>query len=231
MQFSKLFNMRNGIRFTQMPKEDPDSQHDDDEKLLPYNENNPQRSEGHWLLLAYFISIIGIAIFSSAGGYYLGRNAQGGPGPDPVFEDWSKSSSSSGIGTSSGCIQQASHDKYTAGLLGDFFFFFFFFARLVFIAHGLITPLPLVPAGDIDGHLIWNGTFSHLQPSPQSYLEAWRGLFPLHSTVGGIVQHPTLAPNGSALAVFHQLHCLVGTPRRCWEQNSEADLVLTRVLC
>lgn len=118
MQFSGLFNLRNGIRFTQMPKEDPDSQHDDDEKLLPYNENYPQRSEGRWLLLAYFISIIGIAIFSSAGGYYLGRNAQGGPGPDPVFEDWSKSSSSSGIGTSSGCIQQASHDKYTAGLLG-----------------------------------------------------------------------------------------------------------------
>lgn len=36
--------------------------------------------------------------------------------------------------------------------------------------------------------------------------EKWRGLFPKRE---GFFSHPTIAPQRSALAVFHQLHCLV----------------------
>lgn len=35
---------------------------------------------------------------------------------------------------------------------------------------------------------------------------AWKEIFPAR---GGFFQHPQLAPGGSGLAVFHQLHCLV----------------------
>ena len=43
------------------------------------------------------------------------------------------------------------------------------------------------------------------QQSP-SIDEKWRGLFPKRE---GFFTHPTIAPQRSALAVFHQLHCLV----------------------
>ena len=35
---------------------------------------------------------------------------------------------------------------------------------------------------------------------------AWDALFPEQ---GGFFKHPTIAPQRSAFAVFHQLHCLV----------------------
>lgn len=41
--------------------------------------------------------------------------------------------------------------------------------------------------------------------------EAWHALFPEQ---GGFFRHPKLAPKRSALAVYHQLHCLVKLPRR-----------------
>jgi hypothetical protein len=39
---------------------------------------------------------------------------------------------------------------------------------------------------------------------------AWKGLFPRH---GGFFNHPTIAPQRSTFAVFHQLHCLVRNSR------------------
>ena len=52
----------------------------------------------------------------------------------------------------------------------------------------------------------YNRTFS----SPPSNItnQAWIDLFPAHH---GFLVHPTLAPNLSVVAVFHQLHCVVRT--------------------
>lgn len=43
--------------------------------------------------------------------------------------------------------------------------------------------------------------------------EAWHALFPEQ---GGFFRHPKLAPKRSALAVYHQLHCLDGIRRGYW---------------
>ncbi|KAJ5092740.1 hypothetical protein N7456_008601 [Penicillium angulare] len=44
--------------------------------------------------------------------------------------------------------------------------------------------------------------------------EKWRGLFPKRE---GFFTHPTIAPKRSALAVFHQLHCLNSIRKGYWE--------------
>ena len=49
----------------------------------------------------------------------------------------------------------------------------------------------------------YNRTFGE-RPS-EEVDAAWDSLFPAH---GGFFQHATIAPKRSALAVFHQLHCL-----------------------
>ncbi|KAF4633861.1 hypothetical protein G7Y89_g4258 [Cudoniella acicularis] len=42
---------------------------------------------------------------------------------------------------------------------------------------------------------------------------AWEALFP---TQGGFFKHPDLAPECSALSIFHQLHCLNGIREAYW---------------
>ncbi|CRG89604.1 hypothetical protein PISL3812_06642 [Talaromyces islandicus] len=81
------------------------------------------------------------------------------------------------------CTQQATHDEYVEGLLS--------------------------PAGDVDDFMVWNGTFAHIDPSKDNYDDAWKLLYPGHTLLGGIVQHPRLAPETASLAVYHQLHCIV----------------------
>lgn len=51
---------------------------------------------------------------------------------------------------------------------------------------------------------LYNRTFG--EPPSQHVNEAWKDLFPRQ---GGFFKHPQLAPQRSALSVFHQLHCLV----------------------
>lgn len=63
-----------------------------------------------------------------------------------------------------------------------------------------------------DSHLVekaprvfrYNATFAE-RPSVITD-SAWESLFPAQ---GGFFKHPTIAPERSAFAVFHQLHCLV----------------------
>ena len=52
----------------------------------------------------------------------------------------------------------------------------------------------------------YNRTFSN-PPSVETN-QAWTDLFPAR---GGFFTHPTLAPDLSVVAVFHQLHCIVGS--------------------
>jgi hypothetical protein len=116
MQLFKIFKPRQPHRVSRIPTEDSENEHDDEEKFLPFNGESPQERGSHWLVLSCFISMISIAVFSGAGGYYLGRNAQKSVESDPIFEDWSQSSTSS----PSSCITGSSHDKYNAGLLGEY---------------------------------------------------------------------------------------------------------------
>jgi hypothetical protein len=53
-----------------------------------------------------------------------------------------------------------------------------------------------------------NFTYNPLYTSPANLTtdKAWLGLFPY---LGGFFQHPQIAPERAAFAVFHQLHCLV----------------------
>ena len=60
------------------------------------------------------------------------------------------------------------------------------------------------PIGDISRPLIYNQTFT-LAPSPDTD-KAWDDIFP---TGKGFVKHPSIAPQLSGLAVFHQIHCVV----------------------
>jgi hypothetical protein len=48
-----------------------------------------------------------------------------------------------------------------------------------------------------------NNTFG--QPPSKEVNAAWRDLLPKR---GGFFTHPTIAPERSAFAVFHQIHCL-----------------------
>ncbi|KAH8676551.1 hypothetical protein BGZ60DRAFT_259733 [Tricladium varicosporioides] len=57
----------------------------------------------------------------------------------------------------------------------------------------------------------YNRTFGE-RPSNKTN-QAWNGLFP-HQ--GGYFRHPQIAPQRSALAVFHQLHCLDGIRKGYW---------------
>ena len=50
----------------------------------------------------------------------------------------------------------------------------------------------------------YNGTFGEAASNASN--AAWSELFPKQ---GGFFKHPTIAPQRSAFAVFHQLHCLV----------------------
>ena len=50
----------------------------------------------------------------------------------------------------------------------------------------------------------YNRTFTN--PPSDVTNQAWADLFPAR---GGFLVHPTLAPNLSVVAVFHQLHCIV----------------------
>ncbi|KAF7867203.1 hypothetical protein EAF04_005286 [Stromatinia cepivora] len=63
----------------------------------------------------------------------------------------------------------------------------------------------LEPAGDHDETWVYNRTFSG-PPSNETEL-AWRSIFPKGR---GFIHHPSLAPNISGIAVFHELHCLNG---------------------
>ncbi|TVY13892.1 Oxidase ustYa [Lachnellula arida] len=72
-----------------------------------------------------------------------------------------------------------------------------------------------------------SGDFIHLSTEPETFIynriygakpsnatsEAWDTLFP---SQGGFFKHPTLAPQRSALSVFHQLHCLNGIHNGYW---------------
>ncbi|KAI4157985.1 MAG: hypothetical protein LQ342_007845 [Letrouitia transgressa] len=89
------------------------------------------------------------------------------------------------------CVQ-ASHDVYNEGLLA--------------------------PAGDVPSNMTWNGTFAHIEPSKANYDRAWKPLFPGHTFLGGIVQHPKLAPETSSLAVYHQLHCIQVIHDNFWRE-------------
>ena len=61
---------------------------------------------------------------------------------------------------------------------------------------------------DRTSHLFqYNETFGDA-PSEMTDL-AWAELFP---SQGGLFKNPELAPERSALSVFHQLHCLVSVP-------------------
>jgi len=63
----------------------------------------------------------------------------------------------------------------------------------------------LPPAGNQLETWIYNRTFSSA-PTNETEL-AWREIFPKGR---GFIHHPTLAPNISGIAVFHELHCLNG---------------------
>jgi len=57
----------------------------------------------------------------------------------------------------------------------------------------------------------YNRTFGEL---PSNYSnQAWHDLFPEQ---GGFFKHPTIAPQRSAFAVFHQLHCLNSIREGYW---------------
>lgn len=58
------------------------------------------------------------------------------------------------------------------------------------------------------------------QPPSNSSNAAWKTLFPKQ---GGFFRHPQLAPERSAFAAFHQLHCLDGLRRAVWKANPECD--------
>ena len=70
--------------------------------------------------------------------------------------------------------------------------------------------------------LRYNRTFGQ-PPSPESDA-AWASLFPKQ---GGFFRHPSLATERSALAVFHQLHCLDGLRQAVWmahdQERQKAD--------
>jgi len=63
----------------------------------------------------------------------------------------------------------------------------------------------LSPAGDLLETWTYNRTFSQAPNEEAEF--AWRSIFPKGR---GFVHHPTLAPNISGIAVFHELHCLSG---------------------
>ena len=63
---------------------------------------------------------------------------------------------------------------------------------------------PVVPSSSKQ-LFIYNRTFAN--PPSATTNQAWTDLFP---TRGGFLVHPMLAPNLSVVAVFHQLHCIVG---------------------
>ena len=65
-----------------------------------------------------------------------------------------------------------------------------------------------------------------LPPSNKSDA-AWRSLFPKRE---GFFQHPELAPQQSAFAVFHQLHCLDGLRRAVWMNRPDTEQVPDEVL-
>ncbi|MCJ1474998.1 hypothetical protein MMC13_003658 [Lambiella insularis] len=74
---------------------------------------------------------------------------------------------------------------------------------------GLYATIPqgetdfLIPAGPIHQETTtYNQTFTQPGPAADS---AWESMFPRGL---GFVKHPTIAPNHSVLAVFHQLHCM-----------------------
>ena len=66
--------------------------------------------------------------------------------------------------------------------------------------HGL-----LLPPGEVEQVWEHNLTFSS-EPTPQSEA-AWASIIPIGR---GFIHQPELAPFVSSIAVFHQLHCLVG---------------------
>ncbi|KAL2796246.1 hypothetical protein BJX66DRAFT_336260 [Aspergillus keveii] len=61
----------------------------------------------------------------------------------------------------------------------------------------------LLPAGTVHMTFYQNGTFTQRPDTEED--RAWDDLVPVGR---GFVQHPQLAPDVSALTVFHQLHCL-----------------------
>ncbi|KAJ5772374.1 hypothetical protein N7520_002903 [Penicillium odoratum] len=89
----KFFKARQPHRVSRIPTEDSENENDDKKKFLPFNESpqDPHQRESPWLILACFIYMISIAVFSGAGGYYLGRDAEQTVEPDAVFEDWDQS--------------------------------------------------------------------------------------------------------------------------------------------
>ena len=62
-----------------------------------------------------------------------------------------------------------------------------------------------VPVGNMHYYMQFNKTFPQ-RPNEESDA-AWASLFPEKL---GFIQHPELAPEVAGIAVFHELHCLVG---------------------
>ena len=69
------------------------------------------------------------------------------------------------------------------------------------------THLPsLGPPGDLSYPMIYNITYTQNSPSSNSL---WDAMFPRGV---GFVKHPSISPDLSGLAVFHELHCVVSIP-------------------
>ncbi|PYI33851.1 hypothetical protein BP00DRAFT_444230 [Aspergillus indologenus CBS 114.80] len=78
-------------------------------------------------------------------------------------------------------------------------------------AAGRYQSPPSIPLATTPYVFEYNSTFQDEQ-SPLTN-EVWEGLFPKRK---GFFEHPTLTSHRSALAVFHQLHCLNGIRQGYW---------------
>ncbi|KAI0436032.1 hypothetical protein F4803DRAFT_253506 [Xylaria telfairii] len=73
-----------------------------------------------------------------------------------------------------------------------------------------LDTIPLVPVTGVSRQQVM--TLPEMQAAPPangSHEPAWDQLIPNGL---GYIRHPTLAPNVSVIGIFHQLHCLVGSP-------------------
>ena len=67
------------------------------------------------------------------------------------------------------------------------------------------APILIFSAHISEKSFVYNRTFAESTSTETD--AAWESIFPPH---GGFFHHQTLAPVGGSLAVYHQLHCLVG---------------------
>ncbi|KAL8729370.1 MAG: hypothetical protein Q9166_004763 [cf. Caloplaca sp. 2 TL-2023] len=79
------------------------------------------------------------------------------------------------------------------------------------------VPNPIIKLSSRNEVFRYNRTFG-TAPSNASDA-AWKSIFPEQ---GGFFKHPVIAPERSAWAVFHQLHCLNGIRQGYWALHSAA---------